>query len=235
MNERNWERVAGYAGVVAVLAFVVPGFVGTGTMPKPSDPDTTFKTYMVMHHAAVMRMVWLQALGAVLILWLATGIRSHLARRDDSGGHIGNLVFGLFGLAAAILGVMSAVEGGLAYRVVAETSPATVRLYTDVVAFLGNGVLGLTTMLAAAVLAVAVLANGSMSRAVGWISAAAAAVSLATSLTVFTTRGFFSLEGSFLLIQLIVTMIWLLALSVNLIQPARAEAPAAVAPMVPAS
>lgn len=233
-HERNWERLAGYAGIVAVLAFVVPGFVGTGTALKPSDPDRVYKTILVSHHAAVIRQDWFEALGAVLILWLASGIHSFMRRNDEAGTIMANLVFALFVLAAGVLGVSAAIEGGLVYRVASETSPATVRLVYDITAFLGGGVLALTTMLAAAVIAVAALTARAMSRVVGYVSVVTAAFNLATSLTVFTANGFFSLEGAFGTVQNILIMLWLLALSVDLIRPAKAPVPA-MAPAVSAT
>lgn len=231
MHERNWETVGGYAGIVAVLSFVVPGFFGTGTSLKPSDPDRVYKTILVSHHAAVIRQDWFQALGAVLIVWLASGIHSFMRRHDEANASMANLVFALFVLAAGMLGVSAAIEGGMVYRVASETSPATVRLVYDMTAFLGSGVLALTTMLAAAVIAVAALTARAMSHVVGYVSAVTAAVSLAASLTVFTTKGFFSLEGTFGTLENIVTMVWLLALSVALIRSAKAVVPA-MAPVV---
>jgi hypothetical protein len=77
-----------------------------------------------------------------------------------------------------------------------------------------------------------VLATRTLPRPVGVISAVAAAVNLAGSMTVFTSRGFFSLEGAFGFVGLVVTMVWLISLSVALIRPAMAGAEA-VSPVAP--
>lgn len=230
MHGHNWERVAGCAGIVAVLAFVVPGFVGTGRPPTPSDTDSVYKAILLAHHSAIMRQVWLLAFGAVMMLWLGSGVQSFIHRHDERLASLASLIFGLFVMAAGLLGASAAVEGGLVYRVTGETSPApVVRLGYDIFSFLGNDSLAMVTMLGAAVVAVAALAAHAMSRAVGYVSVVTAAVNLATSLTVFTTKGSFSLEGSFTDIGQIVTMVWLLALSVDLIRPTKAPA---VAPIV---
>jgi hypothetical protein len=232
MHDRNWERVAGYAGLAAVLLFVVPTFVGAGTMPKASDHDSVFKAYLINHHAYIMRGMWLTALAAVLVLWLGSGVRSALQRHDSEGGHLATMVFALFVAAAVILGISSALEGGLAYKAVAGSSPAVVRTLFDISAFMGTTVLGLVTTVAASVIAVAVLATRTLPRPVGVISAVAAAVNLAGSMTVFPSRGFFSLEGAFGFVGLVVTMVWLISLSVALIRPAMAGAEA-VSPVAP--
>lgn len=232
MHDRNWERVAGYAGLAAVLLFVVPTFVGAGTMPKASDRDAVFKTYLLSHHAFVMRGMWLSTLGAVLVVWLGSGIRSALRRHDSEGGHLATLVFALFVAAGVVLGISNALTGGLAYKAVAGTSAATVRTIFDTGAFMTTTMLGLVTTLAASVLAVASLATRTLPRYVGVTSAAAAAVNLAGSLTIFTSRGFFSLEGAFGFVGLAVTMVWIVSLSIALIRPAMAGAEA-VAPVAP--
>ena len=233
MHDRNWERVAGYAGLAAVLLFVVPTFVGAGTMPKASDRDTVFKTYLLGHHAYIMRGMWLTTLGAVLVVWLGSGIRSALRRHDSEGAHLATLVFALFVAAGIILGISNALTGGLAYKALAGTSPATVRTVFDTSAFLTTTVLGLVTTVAASILAVEALATRNLPRHVGVTSAAAAAVNLAGSLTIFTSRGFFSLEGAYGFVGLAVSMVWLISLSVALIRPAlaRAEAVSPVAPV----
>lgn len=232
MHDRNWERVAGYAGLAAVLLFVVPTFVGAGTMPKASDRDSVFKAYLLSHHAYIMRGMWLSTLGAVLVVWLGSGIRSALRRHDSEGGHLATLVFSLFVAAAVVLGIANALTGGLAYKALAGTSPATVRTIFDIGAFMTATMLGLVTTVAASVVAVAVLTTRILPRPVGVISAVAAAVNLAGSMTVFTSRGFFSLEGAFGFVGLVVTMIWLISLSVALIRPEMAGADA-VSPVAP--
>lgn len=232
MHDRNWERVAGYAGLAAVLLFVVPTFVGAGTMPKASDRDAVFKTYLLNHHAFVMRGMWLSTLGAVLVVWLGSGIRSALRRHDGEGGHLATLVFSLFVAAAVILGISDALTGGLAYKALSGTSAATVRTVFDTSAFMVGTFVGLITTVAASILAVEALATRTLPRYVGVTSAAAAAVNLAGSLTIFTSRGFFSLEGAFGLVGLAVTMVWILSLSMALIRPALAGAEA-VSPVAP--
>lgn len=232
MHDRNWERVAGYAGVAAVLLFVIPTFVGSGTMPKASDPNSVYKTYLLNHHAYVMRGMWLNCLGAVLIVWLASGVRSTLRRHDPNGGHLATLVFSLFIVAAALLGISSALTGGMAYKALPGISPAVVRTVFDIGAFMTGTMLGLVTTVAASVIAVAALATRSMPQYVGWTSILAAGVSLAGSMTVFTSRGFFSLEGAFGFVGLAAAMVWLISLSVALIRPAMAGADA-VAPVAP--
>lgn len=231
MNDRNWERVAGFAGLAAVLLFVVPTFVGAGTMPKSTDSDSTFKTYLLNHHAYEMRGMWLSALAAVMVLWLGSGVRSALRRRDAGEGHLATMVFSLFVAAAIMLGMSAALTGGLVYKALPGTSPAEVRTIFDIGVFLTTTVLGMVTTVAAALVAVEAITAKAMPRHVGVTSAAAAAVSLAGSLTVFTSRGFFSLEGAFQLVSLVVTMVWLISLSVALIRPqlAAAEAVAPVA------
>ena len=232
MHDRNWERVAGYAGLAAVLLFVIPTFVGAGTMPKASDPDSVYKTYLLNHHAYVMRGMWLSTLGAVLTVWLATGLRSTLRRHDPNGGHLATMVFALFVVAAGVLGISNALTGGLAYKALPGISPAVVRTVFDIGAFMTTTMLGLVTTVAASVIAVAALATRSMPQYVGWTSVLAAGVNLVGTMTIFTSRGFFSLEGPFAFVGLAATMVWLISLSVALIRPAMAGAEA-VAPVAP--
>ncbi|HZT64526.1 MAG TPA: hypothetical protein VFA11_01930 [Acidimicrobiales bacterium] len=234
MHDRNWERVAGYAGLAAVILFVVPTFVGTGTFPKPSDPDTVFKSYLVAHHSAVMRAVWFNSMAAVLVLWLGSGVRSTITRHDDTEASLATTVFAFFVAAAVTLGISFALEGGLAYKAVANTSPSTVRALNDIGSVIGTTFLGVITAIAAALVAVAALSSRALPAYVGWTAAAAAAANLAGSLTIFTNKGFYSLEGAFGFVSLIVTMIWLISLSVALIRPAEATAPA-MAPAMPTS
>jgi hypothetical protein len=233
MHDRNWERVAGYAGLVAVLAFVVPGFVGMGTPPKPSDPDTVYKSYLVAHHAAIMRGVWLNGLGAVLVLWLGSGLRSTIRRHAAGESQLSTLVFGTFVLAAAQLCLAAAMTGGLVYKALPGASANTVRMISDTTSFITGETLGITTAVAAAMIAVTALAAKALPRPVGAISAVAAAVNFAGSLTIFSTRGFFSAEGAYTFVGLIVTMVWLISLSVALIRPAEATAPVTVASALP--
>jgi hypothetical protein len=232
MHDRDWQRVAGYAGLAAVLLFVVPTFVGAGTMPKASDPDSVYKTYLINHHAYVMRGMWLNALAAVLVIWLGTGVRSALRRHDSEAGQMASLVFSLFVAAGVLLGISSALTGGMAYKALPGISPAVVRTVFDIGAFMTGTVLGLVTTVAAAVIAVAALGTRTLPRAIVVTSAAAAAVNFVGSLTVFTSRGFFSLEGAFGFVGLAVTMVWLISLSLALIRPAMAGADA-VAPVAP--
>jgi hypothetical protein len=232
MHDRNWERVAGYAGLAAVLLFVVPTFVGAGTMPKSTDSDSVYKTYLLNHHAYLMRGMWLSTLGAVLLVWLGSGLRSSLRRHDRESDHLATLVFSLFVVAAVILGVSNALTGGLAYKALPGTSPAVVRSILDMGGFMTTTMLGFVTTVAASVLAVAALASRILPRYVGVTSALAAAVSLVGSLTIFRNHGFFSLEGAYGFVGLVVAMVWLISLSVALIRPAMAGAEAvSVAPV----
>ncbi|HZU71920.1 MAG TPA: hypothetical protein VE990_04040 [Acidimicrobiales bacterium] len=232
MHDRNWERVAGYAGLAAVVLFVAPSFIGNGTMPKPSDSDSAFKSYLLAHHAYSMRLAWLTSLAAVLVLWLGAGIRTAIRRHDDHEASLASTVFSLFAVAAATLGISSAIGGGLSYKALANTSPSVVRVLTDVTTFMTTTFLGLVTAVAASMIAVAALSARAMPSYVGATSVAAAAVNLAGSLTIFTTRGFYSLEGAFAYVGLVVTMVWLISLSVALVRPSEATSPV-MAPAMP--
>ena len=216
MRDRDWDRFGAFAGIVAVIVFVVSVFL-TGSPPKPTATNEAVRAFMLDKRSGILSQVWLTVLGVVLLVWFTGAVRSVLRRAEGDTGHLANVFFGLGVLASAILAVGLLPQAAFVYKVGDAASAELARFVFDLggTAFLLGG---FALAGAAGLYAVLVLGTGALARWTAWIGLAAAVADLVGTFGVFLKTGAMSLEGTFGFVPFGLTMIWVVAVSIAMIQ-----------------
>jgi hypothetical protein len=211
--------------------FVAGGLV-PGTPPTAGGPNTAFLSFIISKHQSLLWQAWMFSAGAALLLWFATAVRTELG--DESG--LGRLFYGGFVAAAVSVLASGLLIAAVAYKAGPGASPQLARAFFDASA-VGTGLFAAFAAIPAFVaFAVIVGRTGALPRWTLVLAVIAAVVNLAETFTIFTGSGFYSIEGSFGLVQLASIVVWMIGTAVALIMasPTEVAAPPASARRAPA-
>lgn len=121
----SWERYAGIAGILFVLALL--GTFVTGSTPNPADPAGKVASSLAQHRSGELATVYIQIAAAIPLLIFLTGLRSILHRGEGEPRVLTPLAFGAALLGIAIVLVSHGILGALAAFVVKGSSADVTR------------------------------------------------------------------------------------------------------------
>lgn len=215
----SFRRVAGWAGIAAVVAFVAGSFM----VPQPpaiGDAATTaakISDFYVDHHAGLWTASLILGAGFVLILVWGAGMWASVGRSEQASGEAWS-VAALLGLAGVvILSILStAINDALALLDGLPGDPGTLLAVYGV----GYSLAALTGLLAVPVLVGFSLAGARAGLVPAWLSGlglvGAALGALGTPAAFVTSTTIWSLIG---LAGFLVAMVWILVTSILMVRP----------------
>jgi len=225
---RDWERVGAVAGILFFVAVVANFF--TPETPDADDPTAQIVSEIADDRTGLLAGVYLLGLGSLLFLVFVGALWSRLRRMEVERGP--SILVALGGIGTAVIVLMAA---GVLLAVVEaadegrEAASVRALFELDEVLFI---VLGWTSAVFYAGVALSSLPTRSLPAWLGWIAAALAVVFPVAFLGVFSEDDEGGVLGVIFFIGLLVNFLWVLATSIVMLRPAaeavpppRAEAP----------
>lgn len=212
MESRSWSgrRIAGYAGVVFAVVFLV-GFV-LGEPPLYDDPASDFREFFVDQDFQVHLGTWLFSLVLVFFfLPFAAGLRNLLAPEDRADEQMWARLSYTGAVLTTAIGVIGMSFHEVLSQGVAEflSDDALVALARfDTLIFLGLMPWALALFLAAA--SIVILRSGVLPKWTGWLGTAGALLSVIGALWIFGENDESALAVA-AAIGILVTALWVLA------------------------
>lgn len=212
-RSRNWDRIAGIAGVIFIVLFIVTFF--TPEVPSPDTPADEMAAAVTADADGHVFGVFLHFLMDVLFLVFLAGLWSRFRRWEGAGGFFS----GLFAIAGAVFYATSLVTEGLYLALVkaAQTADPSVlpplALLED---WVGTaGVPAIVAMFGGAT--GAILTTRALPGWLGWLGAVTALVLLVALAAVFTDDNEAGVTGMAGAIGFLLYLVWVLATSVVLV------------------
>jgi hypothetical protein len=224
--DRQVGRADALTGIAAVLLLVV-GFGLPGAPPKADDSALKITHFFVDHRGSILAGMLLVGLSQAFFVWWVGTLRRYLvgAAREDDG--LADVAFGggLVGAALTLAG--SALLAAAVFKVAKLGNLTVNRALFDL-----SGNVFVIGGFVFAVLIDAASISGMRSGALpGWLTGlgfVAALLQLVSCAALVVSSGFFAAGGAFGLIAILVSAVWIVAVSVVMMRGAgRAAAPAA--------
>ena len=211
--------------VVALVAFFLPG-----TPPKADDTTQKITTFIVDHRSSILAGDFLFGVASFFFVWFLGTLRSYLRAAEGGEGRLSAASFGGGLVAIALILVGTAVINGIAFKIARDGGDPTVirgLFDTSNAAFAFSG-FGFAAFFGAASCSAA--RSGVLPGWIVWSGALAALVQAVSAVALFAESGFFAVGGAFGFITVLLSVAWVLAVSVLLIrrfgaQPAASSAP----------
>jgi hypothetical protein len=197
---------------VALVAAALPG-----APPQADGNASSYQSYFIAHHDALVTQAWMYGLAAPLMLVFAVSVRRVL-RKSDDGGYLSELFLAGTAAVATLLLVTQAMQIAFAER--ADGLAAEV-VFTLGVHFGGVliGLWGFFMALTAFAFALCVFAYGVLPKWTGYPAILAFVVSAISTGGVFFRTGAFCLEGGFSAwAPAATTLLWYLGTSIAMIR-----------------
>jgi hypothetical protein len=210
---RRFDAATGIVGV----AFFIVGFLLPGTPPTADDSILKINEFLTDSRDELLAGNFLLAIGSVFFVWWLGSLRSYLRAGEGGEGRLSSAAFGggLIGIALTLAG--AAVFSGLVFKV-AKLNDATLNralfdIGGDLFVIAGAG---LTVLFGAAACSGA--RSGALPPWLYWLGAVAAPLQLLSVMAIFASSGFFAAGGEMGFIAFAVGLIWIVAVSVVMIQ-----------------
>jgi hypothetical protein len=212
MGRWSVERLAAATGGAFVVLFIAAFFSVTASPPDHGDPSAKFVAYYTDHHTGGKISSILFGLALVALLWFLGSVARAL--RDAGEPRLAAVAHGSGVATVSVAAVIGAVQASL-YYAVASDAPGAVKAFWDVLIVLET-LIGFPV--AALVGAVSVAAWRSRLFPV-WFAALGGVAALVALVGggALKAKGFYSPEGAYGLISLIVFLAWTLVTSVLLV------------------
>jgi hypothetical protein len=224
------RMVGGIAGILFVV-FALVGFLLPGAPPKANEA-AKITTYLVSKRGDILASDFILGISVTFFLIFVASLRTHLGGADAGGLRPGAIVLAGGVTAVALLLAGTAVTNGAAFRVAAA---GDVNLNTALYDT-SNGLFFLSGFGFAAFFIGAALA-GSATRALPSAVVATAPllalIQIVGAIGLFAKSGFLAIGGAFGYISVLVSLAWVLAVSVVLLRPARSPVSAQPPPAQP--
>lgn len=184
MDDRKWERAAGFGGILFVLLIIVT-VVLSGEPPTTSDRPGEVAKYFADHLDEIRYTGVIGVVMALPLVWWGASVY-RMIERATGNARLG--VMAVVGLAVGVTaGALSSVILAAAAIDAAALGPGGLRFFYLVASNL-NGVLGIGGALVSAAIAVAVIRTGVLPKWFGWYAAVASLFQTLMALTVGSTR-----------------------------------------------
>ncbi len=222
-GEWKWWRVAGIAGVLTVIVFVV-SFVLFGNPPGLDDPAQDVREYFEDSGGQIQFSNWLVALGiAFFFIVFASGLRSLLGPADASDRGLWSRASFAGAVAIAAIGGAGATFWGVAALSVDDLSDEVLVAVHHMDALLYQATMPFGFALLLATASVVIVRSGVLWKWLGWLGFATALINVVAALWPLEgdNEGFLGILG---FIGLILSFVWILIASFGMI---RMESPPA--------
>ena len=212
------RRVDAATGIVAMVLFVV-GFALPGTPPKADDSVQQITSFFVDNRGDILAGNTLVALGAVFFLWWLGSLRSYLRAGEGGEGRLSIAAFGggIVGVTLTVAG--AAIYSGTVFKVAELGNPIVNRVLFDIGGdLLAIAGVGFTVLLGAASCSAA--RSGALPPWAYWLGSVVTVTQLVSVAAIFASSGFFAAGGAFAFIAFLSAFVWVVAVSVLMIQRA---------------
>ncbi len=233
MDQARSDRTDAAAGIAFVVLTLISAFIA-GNPPKVTDPTPKVRNFLIDKHDSIQAGAFFAGLAVIAFLWFIGTLRAEL--REIEGGN-GRLTEISFGSGIVLLAVLLVGNGLLIAPTLhtAQLNPSTVRVMYDaqfyVFAMLAFPAAGITAGSAAVL-----LRTTALGRAAGVLGVVTAAVSVISGLSLYgESDSFFSIGGGIGFVSFLLTLLWVLVVSIALLvgvrgpeaaRPALRDAPA---------
>lgn len=209
----NWERLAAATGIVFVLLSSAAAIIGG----QPGDQDVV--EFFVANRRQLLTQAYLYGLSMVFLIWFLGSVRSHLRLSEGGTGRLSAVSFAGGIIFVTLLSVSGIVNTALADGIASYADPDTTRaLYALVV--LANDVNWFPMAVFTGAATLVAFRHNAFPGWLAWLGAAVALSSPIGALAIVVDTGPFSSAGIFSIVGLLLFLLWLLLLSVVLIQKA---------------
>jgi hypothetical protein len=210
----TWDRLGAATGIVFVALLSAGAIIGG----QPGDQDVV--EFFVANRRPLLTQAYLYGLSMVFLIWFLGSVRSHLHQSEGGTGRLSAVSFAGGIIFVTVLFVSGIVNTALATGIAIRSDPDTTRALYQV-AVLANDLnwfpMGVFTGAATLV----AFRHNALPRWLAWFGAAVALSSLIGALAIVVDTGPFSSAGVFSdVVGLLLFLLWLVLLSVVLIQKA---------------
>jgi hypothetical protein len=210
------RRADAATGIGAVVLILV-GFLLPGAPPTADDSIRKITSFFVDNRDEILAGNALITLGAALFLWWLGSLRSYLRAGEGGEGRLSTAAFGggLLGVTLTVAG--AALFSGTVFKVAKLGDPILNRALFDIGGdlFAIAGV-GFAVLLGAAACSAA--RSGALPPWAYWLGSVAAVAQLLSVAAIFASSGFFAAGGAMGFIGFILAVVWVIAVSVLMIQ-----------------
>jgi hypothetical protein len=207
----NWERLAAATGIVFVLLTSAAAIIGG----QPGDQDVV--DFFVANRRPLLTQAYLYGLSIVFFIWFLGSVRSHLRLSEGGTGRLSAVSFAGGIIFVTLLAGSGIVNSALADEIARDADPDTTRaLYALVV--LANDVNWFPMAVFTGAATLVAFRHNALPGWLAWLGAAVALSSPIGALAIVVDTGPFSSAGIFSMIGLLLFLLWLLLLSVVLVQ-----------------
>ena len=209
---RRWDAATGIGFVVVgVVGFLLPG-----TPPKADDPTQKIATFVVDKRDEILASSALFLVAFALFLWFLGSLRSYLRAGEGGEGRLSAAAFGGGVAAAALVLAGICALNAVAFKL-GGTDPNLVRGFFDFSSalFAISGA-GFAVFFGAASCSAA--RSGALPPLLYWFGSLIAVLNLVGLIGLFAKSGFFATGGAFGYIGPGLSFLWVLAVSVVLMQ-----------------
>jgi hypothetical protein len=209
----TWERLGAATGIVFVALLSAGAIIGG----QLGDQDVV--EFFVANRRPLLTQAYLYGLSMVFLIWFLGSVRSHLHQSEGGTGRLSAVSFAGGIIFVTVLFVSGIVNTALATGIAIRSDPDTTRaLYALVV--LANDVNWFPMAVFTGAATLVAFRHNALPRWLAWFGAAVALSSPIAALAIVVDTGPFSSAGIFSIVGLLLFLLWLLLLSVVLIQKA---------------
>ncbi len=218
-DDARWERVAAGMGIAAVILFLVGSFI-PGAFPQPGDPVEEIQSFYQEKRTALLVGYIVLGLGAVAFVWFLGAFRAALGRAEGPSARLTSVTFagGILQLVNGIVG--GAVSLAVVFGGAAAADPSLSHLAFNM-ANISTASYGFTIALFIGASSLLAIRTGVLPRWLALLGFVTVAVGLIGTLTIFSDEGFFSPGGAYGYVGFALFSIWLIAVSITLMQALR--------------
>jgi hypothetical protein len=210
-------RRADAATGIGAMVLILVGFLLPGAPPTADDSIRKITSFFVDNRDEILAGNALVALGGALFLWWLGSLRSYLRAGEGGEGRLSAAAFGggLLGVTLTVAG--AALFSGTVFKVAKLGDPILNRALFDIGGdlFAIAGV-GFAVLLGAAACSAA--RSGALPPWAYWLGSVAAVAQLLSVAAIFASSGFFAAGGAMGFIGFILAVVWVIAVSVLMIQ-----------------
>jgi hypothetical protein len=207
MAEWNWERLAAGSGVLFVVLFIVGLFI-PGKPPTMSADNTTWVHYILSNSREIKVGSILLGLALITFVWFAGSLAARL--RDAREPRLAAIAFGGAVATAAVFAIGIAVQAAVAYRIASER-PTLVKSFVELMT-VALTIIRFPVAITMGATAIAALRTGVFPQWYAPLNGLAALVVLVGA-GALSQKGFYSPDGGYTTISLIVFLAWTLVTS----------------------
>lgn len=205
--------LAAATGIVFVVLSSVAAIIGG----QPGDQDVV--EFFVANRRQLLIHAYLYGLSLVFLIWFLGSVRSHLRLSEGGTGRLSAVSFAGGIIFVTLLSVSGIVNTALADGIASYADPDTTRaLYALVV--LANDVNWFPMAVLTGAATLVAFRHNAFPRWLAWFGAAVALSSPIGALAIVVDTGPFSSAGIFSIVGLLLFLLWLVLLSIVLIQEA---------------